>query len=48
MLAAGMDIKFVKEMLGHEDLANTEIYAQVLQEGLRKEAEKFKDFLKVE
>jgi integrase len=44
LLAAGMKIKYVKEMLGHENLATTEIYAQVLQEDLMREAEKFSGF----
>jgi site-specific recombinase XerD len=48
MLAAGMDIVYVQEMLGHADIATTRIYAQVLQEGLKKEALKYSGFLKVE
>lgn len=47
-LVAGMDIIYVQEMLGHEDIATTRIYAQVLQEGLKKEAQKYKGFLNVE
>jgi site-specific recombinase XerD len=44
MLRAGMGIKYVKEFLGHENLATTEIYAQVLQNDLMREAEKFNGF----
>lgn len=40
MLASGVDIVHVKEMLGHADLSTTQIYAQVLQEVLAREIQK--------
>lgn len=42
MLSSGIDINDVKEMLGHEDLKTTEIYAKVVQEQLKKEMQKLK------
>lgn len=42
MLSSGIDIKDVKEMLGHEDLKTTEIYAKVIQEQLKREMQKLK------
>jgi integrase/recombinase XerD len=42
MLESGVGLTEVKEMLGHADIATTQIYAQVLQEHLRKEMMKFK------
>jgi integrase len=48
MLAAGMNIVYVQEMLGHADISTTRIYARILQEGLKKEAQKYSGFLNVE
>jgi len=42
MLESGIGLSEVKEMLGHADIATTQIYAQVLQEHLRREMLKFK------
>jgi integrase len=42
MLESGIGLSEVKEMLGHEDIKTTEIYAQVLQAHLKKEMLKFK------
>jgi site-specific recombinase XerD len=40
MLSAGIDLKTVKEILGHTDIRTTEIYAQVLAETMPKEMQK--------
>jgi integrase len=40
MLSAGIDLKTVKEILGHTDIRTTEIYAQVLAETMSKEMQK--------
>jgi len=40
MLASGIDLKTVKEILGHTDIRTTEIYAQVLAETMEKEMQK--------
>ena len=40
MLASGIDLKTVKEILGHTDIRTTEIYAQVLAETMSKEMQK--------
>lgn len=40
MLASGIDLKTVKEILGHTDIRTTEIYAQVLAETMTKEMQK--------
>lgn len=40
MLASGIDLKTVKEILGHADIRTTEIYAQVLAETMEKEMQK--------
>ena len=42
MLQCGIGLSEVKEMLGHEDVKTTEIYAQVLREHLKKEMQKFR------
>lgn len=42
MLASGINIKVVKEILGHTDIKTTEIYAQVLTDHLATEIQKFK------
>jgi integrase len=40
MLASGIDIKWVKEILGHTDLKTTEVYTHVLQQQLAGQLEK--------
>ncbi len=40
MLASGIDLKTVKEILGHTDIRTTEIYAHVLAETMEKEMTK--------
>jgi len=40
MLASGIDLKTVKEILGHSDIRTTEIYAQVLAKTMQKEMKK--------
>lgn len=40
MLASGIPLKTVKEILGHTDIRTTEIYAQVLAETMEKEMQK--------
>lgn len=40
MLASGIDLKTVKEILGHTDIRTTEIYAQVLATTMAKEMQK--------
>lgn len=36
LLAAGMDLRFIQEILGHEDITTTEIYTHVTNKRLRK------------
>jgi len=40
MLASGIDLKIVKDILGHTDIRTTEIYAQVLADTMEKEMQK--------
>jgi integrase len=42
MLECGIGLSEVQEMLGHEDIKTTEIYAQVLRAHLKEEMKKFK------
>jgi integrase len=42
MLASGMRIEYVKEILGHEDIKTTMIYAKILQRELKKEMQKMR------
>ena len=42
MLASGIDIKLVKEILGHADIKTTELYAHVLQQQLSSQIQKLR------
>jgi len=42
MLASGMRVEYVKEILGHEDIATTMIYVKILQRELKKEMQKMR------
>ena len=42
MLQCGVDLSVVQEMMGHEDIKTTKIYAQVLREHMLKEMTKFR------
>jgi integrase/recombinase XerD len=42
MLAKGMRIEYVQEVLGHEDIATTRIYVKILQTELKKEMQKMR------
>ena len=37
MLQSGADIRFIQELLGHSDVATTEIYTHIANEMLKKD-----------
>ena len=41
MLSAGMDITVIQKLLGHSSVGTTEIYAEINQDGVRREYDKF-------
>ena len=42
MLASGMGIEYVQEVLGHADISTTQIYTKILQKNLRREMQKMR------
>jgi len=42
MLASGMGIEYVQEVLGHADISTTQIYTKILQKNLRREMQKIR------
>jgi integrase len=42
MLASGIPLEYVQEILGHEDISTTRIYAKILQDRLKQEMKKMK------
>ncbi len=40
MLASGMGIEYVQDVLGHEDISTTRIYAKILKKNLKREMQK--------
>jgi site-specific recombinase XerD len=42
MLASGMGIEYVQEVLGHADISTTQIYTKILQKNLKREMQKMR------
>ena len=42
MLASGMKVEYVQEVLGHEDISTTMIYVKILQRNLKREMQKMR------
>ena len=41
MLASGMGIEYVQQVLGHADISTTQIYVEMLQKRLKAEMKKY-------